>query len=402
MNPCVFVSALLKKHKYTNLCFILIVAFSIGLGVALSSQENAFRSATSHSSDKFDLLIAPSGSKIDLLLNVIFLKFSPLELLESSKWISLLDEKNVEFVAPLVFGDSFNKYPVVGTIPSFIQHLANGDIDGSVPVSTYDIVIGNKVDLSLGEIIEITHGHGVFVVGEAHSGHKFQVVGRLPYLGTPWDKSIISTVESVWRIHGLPDGHHPDKRSLNLVGPPFDAEYLPDVTALVVKPSSISSAYKIRSRYQTQSTMAFFPAEVLVELYAYLGNIMVVIGSNLVATQFIVVLAISSGIFLLVQQFRKKFAVFRALGASKKYIFSVIWYYTFILICTGGILGLVVGYILAQALAKYFELKEGVSIESTISSNEYFFAAMTMLIGLLAVIVPACKVYKDDIIENLK
>ena len=309
MNPFIFVYALVKKHKYTNLCFILIVAFSIGLGVALSSQENAFRSATSHSSDKFDLLIASSGSKIDLLLNVVFLKLSPLKNLEASNWISLLDDRNVEFVAPLVFGDSFRKYPVVGTIPSFIEYLAAGEMVGNLPTSTYDIVIGNKVSLSLGEVIEIAHGHGIFAASEGHSGHKFKVVGRLPYLGTPWDNSVISTVESIWRIHGLPDGHHPDKRSLNLVGPPFEAEYLPDVTALVVKPSSISAAYKIRNRYQTQSTMAFFPAEVLVELYAYLGNIMVVISSNLVATQFIVVMAISSGVFLLLQQFRKKFAV---------------------------------------------------------------------------------------------
>jgi putative ABC transport system permease protein len=98
MNPLILVSALISENKFTNLCFIILVALSVGLGVALSSQENAFRSATSHSSDKFDLLIASSGSKIDLLLNVVFLKLSPLESLEASKWVSLFKETDVDFV----------------------------------------------------------------------------------------------------------------------------------------------------------------------------------------------------------------------------------------------------------------------------------------------------------------
>jgi putative ABC transport system permease protein len=283
-----------------------------------------------------------------------------------------------------------------------VSHLAGINLDGRLPDSTYDIVVGNKVELALGETIEIFHGHGMLAVKEGHSGHKFTVVGRLPYLGTPWDKSIISTVESIWRIHGLPDGHEPNKRKLNLIGPPFEAKYLPNITALIVKPSSISSAYKIRNRYQTESTMAFFPAEVLVQLYAYLGNIMVIINANLIATQLIVVLAISSGVSLLLRQFKQKFAIFRTLGASKTYIFSVIWTFTFILMFIGSVFGLMLGHALANALALHLESKQGISIEVLITNHEYMFAFITILGGLFSVIIPAIKIYKDDIISNLK
>ena len=72
--------------------------------------------------------------------------------------------------------------------------------------------------------------------------------------------------------------------------------------------------------------MAFFPAEVLVELYELLGDIRSVMSALAIATEVLLVASRSSpGILILMRLYRHRFAVLRALGASRFYVFAVAW-----------------------------------------------------------------------------
>jgi putative ABC transport system permease protein len=88
--------------------------------------------------------------------------------------------------------------------------------------------------------------------------HNFDItiVGRVSPTGTPWDRAIMIPIEAVWAIHD--DEHGRDTKR---------------VPAIVVKPRSVTDAYQLRARYRGQNTVAAFPAEVLVPLYALLGNV---------------------------------------------------------------------------------------------------------------------------------
>ena len=89
--------------------------------------------------------------------------------------------------------------------------------------------------------------------------------------------------------------------------------------------------------------MAFFPAEVLVQLYELLGDVRVVMSALAVATELLLVAAILAGILILMRLYRQRFAVLRALGASRAYIFAVVWTFSFALIAAGSLLGLAIG-----------------------------------------------------------
>ena len=148
------------------------------------------------------------------------------------------------------------------------------------------------------------------------------VVGRMKPTGTPWDNSVIVPIEFVWRVHGLPTGHAEGEER---IGPPFDPARVPGVPAIVIKPETINAAYGLRILYRTPSSMAFFPAEALIRLYEVLGDIRELMSWLALATQGLVVIAMLAGVMAILTLHRRQFAVLRALGAPRLYIFLCVW-----------------------------------------------------------------------------
>jgi putative ABC transport system permease protein len=402
MNPFVFIKASMKRHKMISFAFVLLVAVSVGLGVGISSQERALRKGTARSADKFDLLVAAPGSKTEMLFNVVFLESSAVELLKPKQWAPLLSEKHAVFAAPFAFGDSYHGFPVIGTTPGFVSYLVDGNIEGRMFKPPDEAMVGTGVPLSVGSTFTPAHGQGFSADAEGHEGKGFRVVGQLAYTGTPWDRAIILPVESVWNVHAMPNGHDPEGTSPDRIGPPFDPDFLTGVPAVILKPDSVAAAYGLRNKYRTEETMAFFPAEVLVQLYQYLGDVTVIIRAISVGTQLLVMLAIITGLIILMQLYRRQFAVFRALGASKSYVFCVVWTYAFVLIAIGSGLGLALGYGMAHGVSLFFIEETGIYLEATIGKKEVLQVLITVCLGLGVATIPAINLYRLPVIENLK
>src|SRR5262249_59085616 len=102
-----------------------------------------------------------------------------------------------------------------------------------------------------------------------------------------WARPIVAPIEAPWRLHAPPTGH-PDGDSR--VGPPWEGPEIPGVAAVVVKPRSVADAYRLRARYRGGESLAVFPAEVLVELYATLGDARDLLRVMAVGTQGLVLL----------------------------------------------------------------------------------------------------------------
>ena len=73
------------------------------------------------------------------------------------------------------------------------------------------------------------------------------------------------------------------------IGPPWAPARLPGVPAIAIKPDSVSAAYLLRAKFRTPRSAALFPAEVLNDLYATLGNVRDLMSMLALATQILVV-----------------------------------------------------------------------------------------------------------------
>ncbi len=435
MNPLPIVWASLRRNRSTAILFVVLIALAVALGIAISAQERALRQGSARAADRFDLIVAAPGSHNDVLFSVVYLDPTAVELLPPDITAKVLAETRAEFAAPIGFGDNHDGMPVVGTTPAFVNYLSNGLAEGRVFEKIDEAVVGALAVSRVGDHLEIGHGapgergdadeavegeeahdHAAddeHVAGEEeHTGEEdhaaeeeghehvaVEVVGRMRPTGTPWDRAVVVPIEYNWRVHGLGTGHAPGDIS---IGPPFDPAALPGVPAVVLKPIDVSAAYGLRSLYRSAESTAFFPAEVLVEIYGVMGNVARVMGALTLAAQVLVVAAILAGILALLDLQRQRFAVLRALGAPARFVFATVWLYVAVLIGAGALIGLPLGWAFAAAVSSLVAEATGVSMAATIGPTELFWVAILLTLGMLLALVPAALVYRRPVVEGLR
>ena len=445
MNPFPIVMASLKRHWIMNILFVLLIAVAVAIGVGITAQERALRQGSANAADKFDILIAAPGSQTEIVMNSIFLQHSAINLLDGPHWGALFDDPRVEIAAPLAFGDSWQGHSIVGSTPQFVTYLSGGLADGHVFENIEQAVVGAAVPLEIGDEFEPSHGHGPEEALDHHHGAELHVVGKMQPTGTPWDSAIIVAVEQVWDLHALSTGHgeegdealghdehanehheddgddhasHADEHHdeahdddhdhahedhhITRIGPPFDINELPGVPAIVVRPNSVAAAYTLRSDYRTDHSTAFFPAEVLVEMYRLLGNAGSVMRWMALGSQALVVAAILAAVLALMQLYRKQFAVLRALGAPRTYVFSAIWSYVSILVISGAIVGLGLGWMVAQSVSQVFTAETGMAMSASRGASELALAGGFVLVGLVLATLPAFLLYRRPVVAALR
>jgi putative ABC transport system permease protein len=332
-EPVPMVWADIRALRWTALAIIVLVALAVAVGVAIGAQERALRRSSAAAAEDFDLLIGAPGSQTQLLMSAVYLQPDAVPLMDGRLLNTLAQDERVAGFAPIAFGDVSKGYVIVGTTAAFA-----GRWGGLAPIAGPALRkrgrggARRRCELWLGDNIAPSHGVArrnrasrrgdQDEAGHRHAGHDYVAVGRLPRLGSPWDRAILVPIESVWEIHGLGNGHAVDD---GRIGPPFDGPRIPGVPALVVKPRSVAGAYALRAQYRQGGTMAFFPAEVLVTLYRALGDVRSILVARLLpqcaADPGGGPAAADRGAGLR----RRRYAILRALGAPRGYVLLVVW-----------------------------------------------------------------------------
>ena len=166
----VLVGALLRHYRWTNLCFVVLIGVSVGLGIAVLAQERALTHGTARAADKFDLVIAAPGSQMTAMLAAVFWRPAAVPLLDGALYNQVASHPHVALATSLAFGDSYRGAPIVGTTVDFITHLAGALIAGRRFEAINEAVLGAAVPLALGARIVPAHGHGAAADTQAHLG----------------------------------------------------------------------------------------------------------------------------------------------------------------------------------------------------------------------------------------
>jgi putative ABC transport system permease protein len=416
-NPFPVVRADLKRNRLLAWVTILLVAVSVATGIAVISQERSLRQGSARAADDFDLLVGAPGSPTQLVLTSVYLRSQALPLLDSGVLAEASTAPGVRFAAPIAFGDNVIGYPVVGTVAEFASRGGTlAPSEGRLFRARGEAVIGAAVKMPLGARISPRHGQHHEDEDEDHEGDGdedevdhppdhvhastfYTVVGRLPARNTIWDSAILVPVEDVWAVHGLPVGHA--EGDLTHIGPPWDAAHLPGVPAIAIKPESVSAAYTLRARFRTPNSVALFPAEVLNDLYVTLGNVRDLMSVLALATQVLVVAAVLMALLVGFLARRRQFAVLRAIGASRAYVFCVVWVEVALLIACGALLGLALGTGASLALARWLQTQTGFAMPVGLGAPEAVLVAGLMLAGAFIATLPAWLAFRRPIAEGL-
>lgn len=401
MNPLLVVKATIARHLGSYALFTLLVAAATAIGVAITAQEAALRIGSARAADKFDLVVAAPGSQTDVVLAAIYLRPGTVPLLEPAVVGKALAEPHAAISAPLGFGDNIRGAPIVGTVAAFVEHLSGGLQQGRVFAAETEVVIGAASELALGESFRAKHGmhHDDDAEGEHHEHPvTLTVVGRMKPTGTPWDRAVVVPIELIWRVHGLLTGH---AESESRIGPPFVPDRVPGVPAIVIKPDTINAAYGLRNQYRTTTSMAFFPAEALLQLYDVLGDVRTVMSVIALATQGLVVIAMLAGVMAILTLHRRQFAVLRALGAPRLYIFLCVWTQIALVAAAGALIGLLLGVGAAAIVSHLITRTTGIALAARIGPDEVLLTGAMVVFGLIVATVPAYVAYRRPVIQAL-
>ena len=404
-NPLPVVRAELRRNRLLALVTVLLVGISMATGIAVISQERALRQGSARAADDFDLLIGAPGSPTQLVLTSVYLRPQSIPLLDGDILAQASGSSGVRFAAPIAFVDYWQGYPIIGTITDFASR--GGTLvpaEGRIFQQRGEAVIGASVKLPLGAIISPQHGlHHDDDDGDhpdhTHASLRYTVVGRLPPRHNVWDTVILVPVEDVWAVHGLPNGHLTE--STSRIGSPWNPTRLPGVPAIVIKPDSISAAYLVRAKFRTARSVALFPAEVLNDLYLTLGNVRDLMAVLALATQVLVVAAVLMVLLVGFLARSRQFAVLRAIGASRGYVFCVVWVEVAMLIAGGAALGLLLGLAASAALSAWLAAQTGFVMPASVGAAEGALVGGLMLAGALVAVLPAWLAFRRPIAEGL-
>ncbi len=405
-NPLPVIRADLRRNLLLVWVTVMLVALSVASGIAVISQERALRQGSARAADDFDVLVGAPGSGTQLVLSTVYLQAQAIPLLDGNVLLQASAAKGVSYAAPIAFGDNWQGHPIIGTIADFASRGGTlAPAQGRVFQKRGETVVGAAVPLAVGAVFSPSHGTQRAPDGEAghadaaHAGLTYTVVGRLPARNTIWDKAILVPVEDIWFVHGL-SGSRAGEATRH-IGPPWPGSALPGVPAIAIKPDSVSSAYQLRGQFRSTRSLALFPAEVLNDLYLTLGNIRDVMSVLVITTQLLVVAAVLMALLVGFLARRRQFAVLRAIGASRLYVFSVVWIEVLLLIVGGAVVGCLLGWFGSNVLSYWVQSQVGFAMPVRLGASEAMLVAALLVLGAIVATLPAWLVFRRPIAEGL-
>lgn len=399
-RPLPLVRAMLWQFRWTSLMFVMLIATSVALGVGLIAQERGLRKGTARAAEKFDLIIAAPGSEVTQVLASVYLQPSNLPLLDGKLFNEIANHDHVSLAAPIAFGDSYGGAPVVGTTAQFLSHLSGKLAAGHIFKKTFDAVIGSAVDLRIGDRFTPAHGVGDAAEADAHEGEDFVVAGLMEPTGSPWDKAILVPVEAVWLVHGMGTGHRPEEGER--LGPPFDADYFPGTPSILVRAEELWANYALKSEFTRKDTMAIFPGAVLSQLHNILGDIRSVMSIIAVITQILVAAGVLTGLVILTRLFARRLALLRAVGAPRRFLFSIVWSFAASLVGAGALLGLGLGFATTAFLSQLLSKQTDILIEASLQWPEFHLLAGFVSITILLALIPSALALLRPVVKDLR
>lgn len=394
-----------------------LTVLSVALGVALISAVHTLREETQRRFEEegqaFDIVVGAKGSPLQLVLSSVYFLDTPTGNITYADFEELLNHEDVSGAFPIGLGDTYRHFRIVGTVPELMRHKWIVDpISGRERIpfrleegrffeQDFEAVVGSVVaqrtGLKVGDTFAGTHG---FMEGE-HTEYPYTVVGVLKPGGTPNDRAIFTTLESVWEIHEHhgEDPHGEDDRAGH--------EHVEDereVTAVLVNLESPALRFTFLEYINREmNVMAAIPVNEIQKLYSQLLG---TANSVLLTVAYLVVVAsaltIMIGLYMSILQRRRDLAIMRALGASSVDIFGTVILEAFWVTILGIGAGWLLGNTVAWGLGLYLTQRLGLVITAFGLSTETIVSfAIVAIVGLVAGILPARQAYRTDVAWDL-
>lgn len=411
----------MSARMFSTVTTVLLVGVSVGMMLLLLSMRDSGRKSFERGIGNMHMLISRDSSPLVSVLNGVFYANPPANPIRWSEFEQLQGSLRFPLVMiPTQQGDSYRGRPVMATVPEFFTDFepvvgepwafAEGEAFGA----PFEVVVGAEAAtgavLSVGDVINLSHGGPRDPNAHVHGEFEYTVVGVLEPTGSPHDRALFTDLTSSWVLHAH------DRRKL-AIGP--DVVTTPE--DLVDEDKLITGIYgRALGRPGSSGPPAFLP-QVLVtlqrnpnftvaepgrqinELFKIVGNIdkilIAMAGAVMVSSAIAVMLAMYNSM----EQRRRQIALLRVLGASRGRIFRLVIVESAIIGLVGALVGVVVALVGGVVVSGVLEARIGLVVQPTLDwALTGTVIGATVVLAVLAGLVPAVAGYRTSVVRNLR
>lgn len=390
------------------------IAISCALLLAVERIRADTRQSFVQSISGVDLVVGPRGGAVQLMLHAVFHAGSATHNMRYDSFAAIASHPATDWAVPLSLGDSHREFPVLGTQAAYFEHFRYGDRqtlrfrEGRPFATVFEAVVGHEVARQLGYAPghTITLGHGLASDGPGHDDKPFTVVGVLAPTGTPVDRTVHVSLESITALHLDWVGGAP------LPGLSIPAEHVgkfdlapTEITAALVGLKQRTDVFRMQrfiNDFRGEPLMAVLPGIALDELWQTIA----VMERTLLGVSALVVLTGLAGLAATLlaglNERRRELAILRALGAGPREIFALLTIEGLLVTVCGALLGLLVlsaaGSLAAPWLLEHFAV---VLSSGLPSAGELRLLAAVVGTGLLASLLPGWRAWRMSLADGL-
>ena len=403
------------SRRFGLMWVVLSVALSTWLLVGVERVRSDVRQHFSQTVSGTDLIVGARTGSVQLLLYSVFRMGQATQNVRYASVMALQQDPSVAWVVPLSLGDSVQGFPVVGTTTAYFDHFRYGQRqalvlrEGRRFDAVFEAVVGAEVaqrlGLRVGASMVLRHGAGVIESAD-HADKPFTVVGVLKPTGTPVDRSVHVSLQSMEAIHrdwamGMP---MPGKRLSAQEAAQLDLTPQ-SVTAALVGLHSRSAVFAVQRRIQSvagEPMMAILPGVALDELWDAVGwaeRALQVMGS-LVAT--VSIAGLIAVVITGLEQRRRELAVLRSVGASPRHVWALLLIEGMGVTALGVVLGVCSLVVAAWALAPMAQSLWGWPLSQSVpTAGQWAWVGAVWMAGSLASLVPGWRAYRMSLSDGL-
>lgn len=396
-------------HKPMNtMLSIVLLSFGIGIISLMLLLKKQLGEKFDRNIKDIDFVLAAKGSPLQSILANVYHVDAPTGNIKVSEAKRIIKNPMVEKAIPLAYGDNYQKFRIVGTTVDYPNHYGCKTSEGKLFEKPFEATIGSEVaretKLKIGDTFTSTHGYDNAAEGDPDAHHHdkpFKIVGILEKSGSALDNLILTTVETTWMVHDHGDEHadhvHEEGDTSHVHEEPER-----EMTAYLILKRN-KGAFGMLSKQTENTTMQL--ANVAVENSRLMNNFGIGLST---ITGIAVVITLLSFISIFISLFNSlkerkyELALMRTMGGSRATLFRLLLQEGIVMVILGYLAGVILSriglYILGNMLEDSFkyDIKE-----MGIIPDEIILLAVTVIVGILASLLPAVKALRMDISKTL-
>ena len=393
--------AYLREKPLSTLLSILLLGLSVGTIIALALTLSQVEEGMDRDAAGVDLVIGAKGSPLQLILSTVFHIDIPTGNIAVADAGLIIAEPVVKRAIPLALGDSYKTFRIVGTNPAYID-LYSATLDAGRLWSTpLEAVVGAEVARITGlkPATVFAGSHGLTEGIGAHADHPYTVVGVLKPTGSVIDRLIITSVESVWRMHEHAESTAALSKNHGQDHDHVDHKDGKEVTAYLIQYATPLAAASFPRMVNANSGLqAAAPAMETARLFNLLGYGVAALKAFALIMMLCAALGIFAGLMNALDERRADLALLRLLGASRATVFLTVIAQGFALGLAGVILGVVIGHAGTEWIGVTLEKTHRIALTGfTLIRQELWVAAGAMGLAVFAALFPAWRSYRNTV-----